>query len=242
MKPLLIRLLAAVLVASLLAACGASTGDVRAGTTRAVQPAAGDALRAPDSMNSAGAYTGESEYRVGPQDLLEIVVFQVPDLTRTVRVNSNGQVSLPLVGVLQAGGKTVPELEAEIAAKLDASYLQSPQVTVFVKEYTSQRVTLEGAVKKPGIYPLTGRTSLLQAIAQAEGVTDLANLDGVIVFRVIDGQKMAAVFSLKQIRAGEAPDPQVYGDDIIVVDTSGSKSAFRQFLQAVPIFNLFGVY
>jgi polysaccharide export outer membrane protein len=113
---------------------------------------------------------------------------------------------------------------------------------VFVKEYTSQRVTLEGAVKKPGIYPVTGRTSLLQAIAQAEGVTELANLDGVVVFRTIDGQKMAAVFSLKQIRAGDAPDPQIYGDDIIVVDTSGGKSALRQILQAVPLFNLFGVY
>jgi polysaccharide export outer membrane protein len=235
------RILAALMLATLVAGCGASSsGAVRSGTARAVETT--QELGAPDSTTAAGEYTGESEYRVGAQDLLEVSVFQIPDLNRTVRVNSNGQVSLPLIGVLQAGGRTVQELEAQIAAKLSESYLQNPQVTVFVKEYTSQRVTLEGAVKKPGIYPVTGRTSLLQAIAQAEGVTELANLDGVVVFRTIDGQKMAAVFSLKQIRSGDAPDPQIYGDDIIVVDTSGGKSALRQILQAVPIFNLFGVY
>lgn len=241
MNTTLLRLLATALLCAGLAACASNGTDaVRSGTAKAVT--ATSELGIPDSTSAAGAYTGASEYRVGAQDLLEISVFQVAELNRTVRVNSNGQVSLPLVGVVQAGGKTVQELEAEIAGKLNASYLQDPQVSVFVKEFTSQRVTLEGAVKKPGIYPVTGRTSLLQAIAQAEGVTELANLDGVVVFRTVGGQKMAAVFSLSQIRSGEAMDPQVYGDDIIVVDQSGAKTGLRNILQTIPIFNIFRPY
>jgi polysaccharide export outer membrane protein len=240
MMSILARLFAVAMLALLLSACASSSAVGPAGTSRAVSTA--DAMAAPDSTSAAGEYTGESEYRIGAQDLLDISVFQVPDLNRSVRVNSNGVVSLPLIGQMQAGGRTVQELEADIAEKLEKGYLQSPQVTVFVKEFTSQRVTVEGAVKKPGIYPLTGRTSLLQTIALAEGVTDLANLDGIVVFRTIEGKKMAAVFSLKQIRSGDAPDPQIYGDDIVVVDTSGGKSAIRQILQAVPFFNLFGVY
>src|SRR5690606_32406111 len=111
-------------------------------------------------------------YRIGAQDLLEVSVFGVKDLKQEVRVNSNGQISLPLIGGVMAGGKTIPELEQHIATKLQDGYLQNPQVSVFVKEFTSQQVTVSGTVKKPGIYPLTGKTSLLQALAMAEGLTD----------------------------------------------------------------------
>jgi len=221
-------------------ASNSNTQSIRAGTTRAVTSTAN--LPAPDTTANSGAYKGVSEYRVGPQDLLEISVFQVNDLNRTVRVNTGGQITLPLIGLVQAGGKTVQELEGEIATKLTQNYLQAPQVSVFVKEFSSQRVTLEGAITKPGIYPLTGRTSLLQAIAMAGGVDALANLQGIVVFRVIDGKKMAAAFDLKEIRAGNIEDPQIYGDDIVVVDQSGSKSAMRRFLEVLPVFNTFLIY
>jgi polysaccharide export outer membrane protein len=171
--------------------------------------------------------------------LIEIDVFQVDEFNRTVRVNSGGQISLPLIGVIQAGGSTVRELEEAIAARLKADFLQNPQVSVFVKEYTSQRITLEGAVRKPGIYPLSGRTTLLQAIATGGGLDQLANLQGVVIFRKVEGRKMAAVFDMKAIRSGQAEDPQVYGDDVIVVDQSGSKTALRRFVESIPAFSLF---
>jgi polysaccharide export outer membrane protein len=241
MIPSTLRTLAVLLLVALLAACASSNSQsIRSGTARAVTSTA--ELGEPDTRAASGAYTGTSEYRVGAQDLLEISVFQVNDLNRTVRVNSNGQISLPLIGVVQAGGNTVQELEALIAGKLTENYLQAPQVSVFVKEFTSQRVTLEGAVEKPGIYPITGKTSLLQAIAMGGGVTDLANLQGVVVFRMVDGEKMAAVFDLKQIRAGDAVDPQIYGDDIVVVDQSGAKTGLRRILETIPAFNLFRAY
>ena len=224
-----------------LAGCAvSSTNSIRSGTTKAVVTT--ESLKAPDTTAADGAYIGASEYRIGSQDLLEIAVFQVADLDRTVRVNSDGQISLPLVGSVLAGGKTVQELEQAIASKLREGFLQDPQVSVFVQEFASQRITLEGAVKNPGIYALKGRTSLLQAIAMAQGVSDLARLDGVVVFRTIEGQKMAALFDLREIRGGNVPDPLVYGDDIIVVDQSESRTAIRRIVESIPVFNLFNPY
>ena len=241
MNSLVLRSVLAALLLSLLAACATSTsGAVRSGTAKAVMSTT--ELPAPDTTSDSGAYIGVSDYRIGALDLLQISVFQLDDLDREVRVNSSGMISLPLVGAVTAGGKTVPELEQEIAARLKENFLQNPQVSVFVKEFTSQRVTLEGAIAKPGIYPITGKTSLLQALAMGGGPSELANLQGVVVFRVVDGKKMAAVFDLKQIRAGDAVDPQIYGDDIVVIDQSGAKTGLRRILETVPVFNLFRVY
>jgi polysaccharide export outer membrane protein len=226
-------LLMAVIGLALLSGCGSSP-------VRNPNLLQGQALQAPDTTTATGAYEGGTDYRIGAQDLLEISVFGIDELSRTVRVNSNGQISLPLIGGVMAGGKTIPELEKAIGAKLEDGYLQDPQVTVFVKEFTSQRVTLEGALNKPGIYPLTGKTTLLQAIAMAQGIDeDMADLHGVILFRQVDGKRAGAVFDLAQVRAGLMPDPQVYGDDVIVVEQSGSKSAFRRFIQSVPAIGLF---
>ena len=120
-------------------------------------------------------------------------------------------------------------------------FLQDPQVTLYVSEYTSQKVTIEGAIKNPGIYPLSGRTSLLQAIVIAGGVSESANPGGVIIFRVVNGKRMAAVFDLRQIRGGNVDDPRVYGDDLIVVDESGTKSAWKALLQTMPVLGLFRI-
>lgn len=199
----------------------------------------GAALPAPDTTAASGAYEGQTEYRLGPQDLIEVSIFGVQDLSKVVRVNSNGQVSLPLIGSIVAGGRTIPELERELAKSYSDGFLQNPQVTIFVKEFASQRITLEGAIEKPGIYPLTGKTSLLQAIAVAGGVSALADLNGVVVFRQVDGKRAAAVYSLRDLRKGAIDDPQLYGDDMIVVEQSGSKTAFRRLIESIPVLGLF---
>ncbi len=233
----LMRTLAIAVCALALAGCVSSSGSVRSGTTKAVTTT--DSLPPPDSTSDTGAYVGTTEYRIGGQDQIEIVVFQVDDLKGTFRVNSSGQISMPLIGTIEAGGKTVSELETLIAAKLSESYLQDPQVSVFVKEFSSQRLTIEGAVGSPGIYPLQGRTTLLQAMARAGGVSDIANLQGIVVFRTVNKKKMAALFDLQAIRGGNAEDPEVYGDDIIVVDQSGPRTALRRFVEAFSVFNVF---
>jgi len=204
--------------------------------------AAGSSLPAPDTTSASGAYQGATDYRVGAQDLLSISVFGVQDLTKEVRVNSNGQISLPLIGAVMAGGRTIPELEAELARKYSDGYLQKPQVSVFVKEFTSQRVTLEGAIAKPGIYPITGKTTLLQAIALAGGVDDkTADLGGIVLMRQVDGKRMAAAYDLRQVRKGVIDDPLIYGDDIIVVEQSASKTALRRFIESIPVLGVFNI-
>lgn len=223
------RLLIAALLVSLLAACASGARNVAHGID----------LPPPDTTAASGAYEGATDYRIGSQDLLEISVFGVAELTHQARVNSNGMINVPLLGGMMAGGKTVPELEKELAERYADGYLQNPQVTIFVKEYTSQRVTLEGALKKPGIYPLTGKTSLLQAVAMAGGTDEFADLEGVVLFRHVDGKRMAAAYNLSLVRRGELADPQVFGDDVIVIERSGSKSAFREFIRSVPALGLF---
>ena len=226
-----LRALLILFLALALSAC-ASNGAKRADAL--------SSLPAPDTTSASGAYEGASDYRIGAQDLLAISVFGVEELNKDVRVNSNGQISLPLIGTAMAGGRTIPELEKELAQKYSDGYLQNPQVTVFVKEFTSQRITVEGAVDKPGIYPITGKTTLLQAIALSGGVDDkVADLGGIVVMRTIDGKRQAAVFDLREVRKGAIEDPQLYGDDIVVVEQSGSKTALRRVIETIPVLGIF---
>ena len=226
-----LRLIVLLLATVWLAACATGSG------MRAVPKNA--SLPPPDSTSSAGAYEGATEYRLGSNDLIEVSVFGVQDLTKDVRINSNGQISLPLIGAVPAGGQTVPELEQELTRRYGGKYLQDPQVTVFVKEFASQRITLEGAVRNPGIYPLTGKTTLLQGIAIGKGLDPLADLGGLVLIRQIDGKKMAALYDIRDLRSGRIEDPILYGDDIVVVEQSGSKTALRRFIESVPAIGLF---
>jgi polysaccharide export outer membrane protein len=123
----------AVLLLCMLGALSACASTGPAAGTRDVASANIPAMGAPDSLTKARSSSDSADYKVGPQDLLEISVFQVTDLNRTVRVNTSGDISLPLIGIVHAGGRTVQEVEDDISGKLRKSYLQNPQVSVFVK-------------------------------------------------------------------------------------------------------------
>jgi polysaccharide biosynthesis/export protein len=111
---------------------------------------------------------------------------------------------------------------------------------VTVKNAPSQRVTIDGAVNKPGVYPLSGPTTLLQAISLGGGPDQkLANVKKVAVFRQVAGRRHAAFFDLNQIRNGKADDPQIYGNDIVVVDTSSGSRFIQNFQGLFPILGLF---
>ena len=112
-------------------------------------------------------------------DVLDISVFQVPELTKSVQVADTGTINLPLIGEVAVAGKTAQQVERDLTTKLGAKYLQNPQVTVFVKEYNSHQVTIQGEIKKPGVFPLKGTTSLLQLIALAGGFD--ANSDSTVL-------------------------------------------------------------
>ena len=183
------------------------------------------------------------DYRIGPLDTLGVSVFQVKDLSvEEVQVDAGGRILLPLIGSVIANGKTTMELSSEIAAKLEEKYLQNPQVSVIVKEAVSQKVTVEGAVVEAGVFPIQGRTTLLQAVAMAKGAHRDANLRRVAVFREVNGQRMAAAFDMAAIRAGRAPDPEILGGDIVVVDGSQIRSVWRDIVSALPALGVFAVF
>jgi polysaccharide export outer membrane protein len=177
-------------------------------------------------------------YRIGPLDKLDISVFQVDELKTEVQVDASGNISLPLLGGLVAAGKTTTELAGEIAQRLDAKYLKSPQVTVLVKEAESQKVTVGGAVIQPGVYEIKGHTTLLQAVALARGADRVADLKHVTVFRVVNGKRYVATLDMRDIQTGKMVDPEIYGDDLVMVGTSGFKSTLRDLTGAAPLLEL----
>jgi polysaccharide export outer membrane protein len=183
------------------------------------------------------------DYRIGPSDLLEVSVFQVPELSRTVRVNTNGGVTLPLIGTVQAGGLTGQQLEAQIAAKLQEKYLQEPQVSVFIKEFISQRVTVSGEVNKAGVFPVSGRTTLMQAIAMAGGLARFGDENDIKVFRDRrDGTREVLDYDLETIRKGEVEDPVVHTSDLIVVGKSSGRAALKDVTETIRDISVFGLF
>jgi polysaccharide export outer membrane protein len=190
--------------------------------------AASNSLPPPDAV--AMARPAAADYRIGPQDTLDITVDQLAEMPKTVQVDTAGHILLPLIGQVQASGRTPAELSGDIATALKKKYMKDPQVLVSLKEAQGQKITVDGAVIQPGVYPLAGPTTLLQAVSLAKGPDPkLANIKHVAIFRTVGGARRQAFYDLSQVRSGKAEDPPVYGNDIVVVDTSGAKSFMQNF-------------
>lgn len=112
------------------------------------------------------------DYKIGPEDLLEISVFEDEKLNKTVRVSSQGNISFPLLGIMRVKGLTSSELEKEIRDLLAEKYLKDPNVSVFIKEYRNQRISVIGSVEKPGVYEVTGQKTILDILAMAGGLKE----------------------------------------------------------------------
>jgi polysaccharide export outer membrane protein len=183
--------------------------------------------------------TIEEDYKIAPLDTLKISVFQVPDLSGDFEVDLTGNIAMPLIGNVKAVDRTATQLQADLVRRLGAKYLQKPDVSVGVKSSTRRSVTVDGSVRQPGMFPVNGPLTLMQAVAMARGTDENANPRRIAIFRQIGGQRMAAAFDLASIRRGEAEDPKVYSGDIIVVDGSSVKSLQREILQSLPILSIF---
>jgi polysaccharide export outer membrane protein len=237
------RLFAVTLVicaASLGGCAGSSSGNLENNVSFVPTAAQGhttSALSQAADKYTSPATPGNSAYKIGPLDILDVAVFQVPDLTKSVQVADTGTIHYPLVGDVQAAGKTAHQLELDLAKKLGATYLQSPQVTVFVKQYNSQRITVEGSVRNTGVFPLKGQTTLIQALAEAGDIDNGIASGVIVIFRTIDGKRSAARFDFDTIQKGNAQDPELQPGDVIVVDTSPTKEALNNFLHVLPAAN-----
>lgn len=138
------------------------------------------------------------EYVIGPRDLLEIKVFELPEFDQTVRVSENGTITLPLIGNVQVGGLTKEKIEKKLAELLD-KYVKNAQVSVFIKEYQSSRVAIIGAVEKPGMYELVGRQTLLQMISQAGGFKENAANEIYVLREGQDGNTASIAIDLEDL-------------------------------------------
>ena len=174
-------------------------------------------------------------YLVGPYDKLQIDVFGVEELAREVQVDASGRISFPLIGVIDAAGRTPLEVAGVIEDRLRGNYVRDPQVTVNLEESLSQQITVDGQVAKPGLYPVIGRMTLVRAVAVAGGTADYANLQDVVVFREVDGQRMVGLYNLRGIRRGNYADPDIYPNDIIIVGDSPQRRLFDDIAKAAPL-------
>lgn len=216
----------------LLSACAGSPVP-RPGS--AIEPTA--VLPAPDPRDIGGSM--QDVYYVGPADRLSVFVSDLPDMTQTVMVDPAGNVSLPIVGQLKAGGLTTEQISAEIASRLAADVLVHPRVSVGIVETTSQKITIDGAVTRPGPFAVTGSTTLVRALTMAGGPSGLANPSEVIVYRKVGDKQMAALYDLKLIRQGDLEDPIIYGNDVIMVGTSRTRQALRDLGMLFPLLGAF---
>ncbi|HEV7158713.1 MAG TPA: polysaccharide biosynthesis/export family protein [Caulobacteraceae bacterium] len=194
------------------------------------------ARETPATPVSATAVTGVgADYKIGPDDQLDVTVFDVPELSRSVQVDAGGKITMPLIGQLTAAGQTPTQLAELVTADFKQKYVKNPLVTVTVKDAVSERVTVDGAVIQPGIYPLPGPTSLLQAIALAKGPDPKRSEEHhVSLIRLVNGARETTHYDLVAIRAGRAADPAVEARDIIVVPESGSKAFWHGLVSLAP--------
>lgn len=178
---------------------------------------------------------------ITPLDRLQVTVFREPELSvEDVQVDEGGRVLLPLVGPLTAAGKSTEVLAAEVTAKL-REFIREPQVSVSVKQAASRRVTVAGSVVQPGVYNLEGRTTLLQAVALAQGPSQVASLDQTMIFRTIKGQRTAARFHLGNIAKGKDADPEILPGDTVAIGSSKLKTAWRDIVLTMRSFNIFAL-
>ena len=251
MSPITLRSGLAVALLCISTVCGAQTASP-ARTTESTVPADGvfrpTGQDEPDQQRKSSQnpqqlsplYTIGKEYRVGPNDLLDIEILNLENAKRTVRVNAAGTITLPLVGPVVVAGMTQQQMEQHIAALYGAKYLQNPQVSVFIKEFTTERITVDGAVVKPGIYPLVGQMTLLRVLALAGGFGSIAKRNGVMLFRNgTNGERQVATFDVEKIQSGQEPDPPIRGDDLIVVQRDPTRAALTDsmFRDVLNIFN-----
>ena len=159
------------------------------------------------------------DYLIGPDDVLNIAVYREEDMDRTVRVSSDGYISFPLLGKVKAEGLAVPELERNMVMEL-IKYLKNPQVTVFIKEYSTISVT--GQVNEPGSFPLRGELSVIEAIGLAKGFTKIAAQNNVKIMRMENGQKKTITVKVGGIsrRGDKSKDVSLKRGDIVYVPES----------------------
>lgn len=219
-----------VIFALALSACGGRAS--LQSTTRLAVVDTEKGLPAPDR---ADLVVNDRPSLIGPLDTIQIDVFNVPELSREMQVDASGRIAMPLIGTVDARGKTATELADAVKSALRGRYIRNPDVTVNIKSSVSQVVTIDGQVVEPGLYPVTNQMTLVRAVASAKGLTEFAKIDDVVILRTVNGKKMAGLYNLSEIRRGGYDDPPIYANDVIVVGDSSQRRLFRDLISVSPL-------
>lgn len=213
-------------------ALGGCSGTTAIGLAPEIESVSADALVGPDVIDHDGQF---QTYYVGPYDRLVIDVLGFEELSgREIQVDSGGNFSFPLVGLVDARGMTLGDLQIELTNRFKQAHVRQPEVSVNLKESNSKFISVSGEVKEPGLYPVLGNMTLAKAIASAKGTAEYAKLGDVVVLRTVDGQRYAALYNLDAIQRGNYVDPQIYPGDVIVVGNSKSRRLFEELLRTIP--------
>ena len=176
-----------------------------------------------------------ADYRIAADDVLRVTIYHEPGLSlEDAQVGATGAVRVPLIGDVAVAGLSASDAADAIAARLGERILVSPQVTIFVKKAVARRITVDGEVRDPGLFPVDGRLTLRQAVAMAKGPTRIASLGQIVVVRQVDGERQAAMFDLSAIQRGAAPDPEILPGDSIIVGLSHAKAILGGTILAGP--------
>jgi polysaccharide export outer membrane protein len=218
-EPMTAHRITAVLTLLVVVSIGAFAQTGSASQTAAPSVAQADKQAGETKAEGSRAAHSDSSYVIGANDVLAINVWKEPDISRSVPVRSDGKISLPLVGELQAGGQTPRQLEQEITIRLK-SYISEPEVTVIVTDSKSQKVNIMGMVTRPGTYLLTSSTTVLDAVALAGGFKDFAKQKAMYVLRQApDGTQQRIPFNYKDVIKGKNPEQNIRlqaGDTVVV--------------------------
>jgi polysaccharide export outer membrane protein len=189
-------------------------------------------LPAPDRQDLIAA---DRPALIGPLDTIQVDVFNIPDLSREMQVDTSGRIAMPLAGTIDARGKTAEELSEVIEAALRARYVRDPDVVINIKSSVSQVVTVDGQVVEPGLYPVTNQMTLMRVIASAKGFSEFARQDDVVILRTVGSQRMAGLYNVEAIRRGAYDDPPVFANDVVIVGDSPQRRLFRDLVSVAPL-------
>jgi len=240
LKLRLIPLILPLVSALLLSACSSSYNKpATAAETAAAARSVAVLNNAPAQTTAVPAYNRKvvsaipkvASNVISTNDTLDVNVFKVADLSaKALIVESSGSISLPLVGSVKVGGLTISQAENRISQRLK-KYMQDPKVSITrTNKAVENRVTVEGEVKAPGVFPIKGNLSFLQAIAMAQGLSNVAESRNVLFFR--DGARHSV--NLDLVRLGKIPDPILRGDDRIIVLQNPAKVREKKVIDYLP--------
>ncbi len=168
---------------------------------------------------------------IRPLDVIQVDVFGVADLSREVQVGSDGTIDFPLIGSVEAMGRTPQQLSFAIEQRLSDSFVRDPDVTSRIIDRATTLFTVGGEVTRPGRFPIEGPITLMEAVAIGGGVDEFADEEEVLIFRTVGDERYIGVYNLEGIQRGNYADPLVYPSDIVMVGDSPGLRRLQRILE-----------